>query len=225
MLSQKDENLPYEKFLSFGPEALTEAELLAIIIRTGTKASSSLDLAKQILELPKKQKGLLGLHELSLQDLMSVKGIGEVKAVKLKCITELSKRLSKANAKKGLQFTNPSSIAAYYMEMMRHLPYEQVILLLLDGKNHLIKEIILSKGTVNASLLSPRDVFQNALEYGAVYLLLIHNHPSGDATPSRQDLELTKRIKELSILMEIPLLDHIIIGDNTYSSLKEQKQC
>lgn len=225
MLSINDENLPYEKFLNLGPEALTEAELLAIIIRTGTKDFSSFDLAKQILELPKKQKGILGLHELSLQDLMSVKGIGKVKAVKIKCITELSKRLSKASAKKGLQFTNPSSIAAYYMETMRHLPYEQVILLLLDGKNHLIKEIVLSKGTVNASLLSPRDVFQKALEYGAVYLLLLHNHPSGDATPSRQDLELTKRIKELSVLMEIPLLDHIIIGDNTYSSLKEQKQC
>lgn len=214
--------LPYEKFIKFGPESLSEAELLAIIIRTGAIGISPIEISMNVLRLCNIEDGLLGLHQLSLQQLMEIKGIGEVKAVKIKCICELSKRIATSSSKKGLLFTSPSSIAKYYMEQMRHLQCEKVLLLLLDGKNKLIMDVCISQGTVNASLLSTREVFIQALQYHAVYLLLLHNHPSGDPTPSKQDIAITSKIKEASILMDIPLVDHIIIGDNEYTSLREK---
>ena len=210
---------PYEKFLAEGPEHLSEAELLAIIIRTGTKTVDSLQLAKQVLSLPKGQeKGLLGLRYLSVSDLCRVSGIGQVKAVKIKCLIELSRRLSMADS---LQFTRPETVADYYMERMRYMQTEEVILVMTDNKNRLICDRVLSKGTVNCSLMSPREVFLVALEYHAVHILLIHNHPSGDAAPSRQDIEITEHLARLCDMMQLPLLDHIIVGDGCYVSFKE----
>ena len=119
-------------------------------------------------------------------------------------------------------FNNPVIVADYYMERMRQLETEHIYLLLTDTKNRLIKEILLSKGTVNASIISPREIFIEALRYQAVHIILLHNHPSGDPTPSNQDVEITSRIKEVSHLMNIVLVDHIIIGDNRYTSLKEE---
>ena len=214
---------PYEKFLAEGPEHLSEAELLAIIIRTGTKTVDSLQLAKQVLSLPKGQeKGLLGLQYLSVSDLCRVSGIGQVKAVKIKCLIELSRRLSMADRRDRLQFTRPETVADYYMERMRYLQTEEVILVMTDNKNRLICDRVLSKGTVNCSLMSPREVFLVALEYHAVHILLIHNHPSGDPEPSREDVLLTRRVEEAGRVIGIPVLDHIIIGDGTYVSMKER---
>ena len=148
---------PYEKFLARGPEHLSEVELLAIIIRTGTKTMDSLQLAKQVLSLPKGQeKGLQGLQYLSVADLCRVSGIGEVKAVKIKCLIELSRRLAMADRRDRLQFTRPGTVADYYMERMRYLQTEEVILVMTDNKNRLICDRVLSKGTANCSLLSPR---------------------------------------------------------------------
>lgn len=213
---------PYEKFLALGPEALTEAELLAIIIRTGTKAMDSLGLARRILALPKGQeKGLLGLRYLSVRDLCQIPGIGEVKAVKIKCLTELSRRLAMADRRGRLQFTRPETVADYYMERMRYQQTEEVILAMTDNRNSLICDRVLSMGTVNASMVSPREVFLTALEYRAVHILLIHNHPSGDPTPSRQDIEITERLAGLCGLMQIPLLDHVIVGEGCYVSFRE----
>ena len=217
-----EEMKPYEKFLAEGPEHLSEAELLAIIIRTGTKTVDSLQLAKQVLSLPKGQeKGLLGLRYLSVSDLCRVSGIGQVKAVKIKCLIELSRRLSMADRRDRLQFTRPETVADYYMERMRYLQTEELILVMTDNKNRLICDRVLSKGTVNCSLMSPREVFLVALEYHAVHILLIHNHPSGDAAPSRQDIEITEHLARLCDMMQLPLLDHIIVGDGCYVSFKE----
>lgn len=217
------EELPYERFISYGPESLTEAELLAIILRTGTKGEDTVSIGKRILQLQgERYKGLLGLHHLSLEELMSIKGIGIVKAVRIKCIAELSKRMAAQTAGEKLQFTNPASVAAYYMEAMRHAETERTLLVLLNGRNYLLEEILLSQGTVNASLISTRDIFRHALRAQAVTMLLVHNHPSGNARPSSDDISITRRIKEASRLMDIEFLDHIILGDNAYTSLRQE---
>ena len=220
----QEEILPYEKFEKYGAASLTDAELLAIIIRTGTKDSDSVALGKQILKLGSNSgqaKGLLALQHLTLNQLMEVKGIGLVKAIRIKCVTEFSRRIAKETFKNGIRFDKPSTIADYYMEQLRHLEVEQVILVMTDGKNQFLNDCILSSGTVNMSLISPREIFLISLRMQAVHILLVHNHPSGDPTPSREDIEITKRIHEASQIMNIPLVDHIIIGDNTYMSLKE----
>lgn len=221
MKNLPQEERPYEKCLEKGPENLTEAELLAVIIRTGAKGSTSLELSRRVLELSG-QGGLIGLLHLSIPQLKEVHGIGTVKAVQLVCIGELSKRIWRTLISSQLVLDSPESIADYYMESMRHLEQEQTMLTMFNTKNMLIKDIVLSKGTVNASLVSPREVFLEALKYHAVYIVLVHNHPSGDPTPSKEDLLLTNRLKEAGCLIGIQLIDHIIIGDNRYISLKER---
>lgn len=217
------EGLPYEKFLKFGAEALTEAELLAIILRTGTRNIPALSLAEQILSLNKgKERGLNSLHHISLEELMELPGVGEVKAVKLKCVAELAVRMAREKAFPALRFDHPSTVADYFMEELRHEEKEKILLLLLDNKLQLIEKYMISWGTVNASLLSARDVFIKALSCRACYLMLLHNHPSGDPSPSRQDIAITCQIKEAGELMDIPLVDHIILGDGRYVSLKEE---
>lgn len=214
---------PYEKFLRLGAESLSEAELLAIILRTGTRNCPALGLAEKILNLPYgRQKGLNVLHHLSLSDLKSIDGIGEVKAVKIKSIAELAVRMSRERAEQCLNFHSPETVADYFMEELRHEEKEKILLLSLDNKLHLIEKYVLSIGTVNASLLSPRETFVQAFKCRASYIMLLHNHPSGEAQPSKQDLQITNKIKEAGKLVEIPLLDHIIIGDGCYTSLKEK---
>lgn len=215
-------NRPYERFLQEGPEVLSDAELLAIILRTGTKGEDTVSIGKKILDLSNgRNQGILGLNHLSIQELMSIRGIGEVKAVKIKCLAEFSKRMSKAQAMDSLHFDQPDTVAKYYMEQMRHLETEQIIVAMVDNKNALLHDLCISKGTIKASLISPREILIEALKYGAVYILLVHNHPSGDPTPSRQDCAVTSQLKEAAQLIEIPLLDHIIIGDQKYISFKQ----
>lgn len=215
--------LPYEKFLSQGPGALTEAELLAIILRTGTRNCSALELAQKVLLLVRgRDAGLNGLHHISLSELMEIPGIGEVKAVKIKCLTELAVRMASKRAEKALRFDTPKTVADFYMEKLRHQEKEIILLLLLDNKLNLIEEYLISMGTARASLLSAREVFIEALKCRACYLMLMHNHPSGDPHPSGQDIAITRKIKEAGELMDISLVDHIILGDNCYMSLKEE---
>ena len=217
-----EEEMPYEKFLRLGAGALTEAELLAIIIRTGTPRCTPVEIGRRILALPSvKAEGLNGLHQVSIKELMEINGIGEVKAVKIKCLAELSMRMAMAAAKKRLQFLNPPTVADYYLEKLRHERREQVLLLMLDNRNCLLREELLSIGTVTVSLLSPREVFVMALREKAVHIMLLHNHPSGNPTPSMDDIEVTESIKKIGQMIDIPLIDHIIIGDNKYMSFKE----
>ena len=223
MSAYKDkEAMPYERFLKFGPESLTDTELLAIILRTGTKEKNALELASDILHLQENMQGkLVGLHQLSLTQLQSIPGIGEVKAVKVKAIGELARRMAKQSLRKRFKFDSPDKLAEYYMESMRHYTTECVLLVMLDNKGHMLGEHIVSKGTVNASLISPREIFILALKHDASSVILIHNHPSGDPAPSKADRQITRQVYECGKLMNIPLIDHIIIGDHTYSSFKE----
>ena len=166
--------------------------------------------------------GLLGIHQFSFQSLMKLKGIGKVKAVQILCLSELAKRLSKASVEPRLRFSSSQSVAEYYMEDLRHRNQEVMKLLLLNSKAELIDETNISKGTVNASLVTPRELFVEALKKEAVSMILLHNHPSGDPTPSRDDILTTKRISECGLLIGIELLDHIIIGNNCYVSFQEE---
>lgn len=216
------QNLPYEKFVTYGGKSLTDAELLAIILRTGTKGVSAGQLGERVLsETSRNGNGLLGLHQISLHDLMQIEGIGEVKAVKLKAIAEISTRIAQAKARKTLCYHNPYSIAEFYMERFRHQNVEYILLIMFDSGMHVIGEHILSKGTVNASLLSPREVFIQAFKEQAAGIMILHNHPGGNPVPSDNDLQITERINEAGTLMDIPLIDHIILGDNSYFSFKE----
>lgn len=212
---------PYEKCLKQGAEALSDAELLAVLLRTGTKGENVLALAERLL-YQDGGAGLLGIHQFSFQSLMKLKGIGKVKAVQILCLSELAKRLSKASVEPRLRFSSSQSVAEYYMEDLRHRNQEVMKLLLLNSKAELIDETNISKGTVNASLITPRELFVEALKKEAVSMLLLHNHPSGDPTPSRDDILTTKRISECGLLIGIELLDHIIIGNNCYVSFQEE---
>jgi DNA repair protein RadC len=211
---------PYEKCKASGPSVLTDSELLAVFIRTGTREEDPIRIARRVLQQSGKD-GLVGLMQMNLRDLMSVKGIGEVKAIQLLCLTELSKRIARQQAAPHIQLDSPGSIAGYYMEQLRHEPQEQVWVCLFDTKCNLICDRMLSEGTVNASLISPREIFQYALKNGAVFFVLVHNHPSGDPTPSAEDVALTRRVADAGAIMNIRLMDHIIIGDRDYTSLKE----
>ncbi len=224
---QKKENgkiqlLPYDKFLKHGAQSLSDEELLAIILRTGTKGEDAVTLACRVLDVCGKQRGIEGLHHVTLAQLMEIGGIGEVKAVKLKAIAELSTRIANAKVKQDVCFRHPGDVAAAYMEQMRHLEKEHCVAVYVDGKDCRITDVRLSVGSLNCSLLSAREIFKQALQCNAYAVILLHNHPSGDPAPSREDIQLTQRLKEASDIMEIPLLDHIIIGDNTYISLREK---
>ena len=167
-------------------------------------------------------EGILGICHTSREELQKIPGIGKVKAMQILCIAELSKRLASAKVEDKISFHSPASIADYYMERMRHLSREEMILIFFNGKNKVIKELTVSVGTVNQTVASPRELFLEALRCEAVSVLMIHNHPSGDPTPSRQDILTTKRMKEAGEFLGIPLCDHIIIGDQTYLSFREE---
>ena len=213
---------PYEKCVSYGPEFLTDAELIACIIRSGTKEYTSVALAERLLNMRKGKDGLAGLCSLGFEELTDVSGIGTVKAVQILCVFELAKRMSRQQAKKALNFSEPESIADYYMEDFRHKEQENILLLLLDNKSNLLGEKVLFTGTVNASIVSPREIYLEALKFHAVGIILLHNHPSGDPTPSDADRRITRKIRDAGSLLDIPLLDHIIIGDKKYVSFHEQ---
>lgn len=217
-------SLPYERFMTFGPGSLTEEELLAIIIRTGTRTATPMEIAAKVLSIGgAREQGLNSLYHVSLQELMKIDGIGEVKAVKLKCLAELSRRMASDRTMKKLIFTEPETIAAHYMEQLCHEEKEQVLLISLNHRMKLVDETVISVGTVNSSLLSSRDIFIHALRQGAVNILILHNHPGGDPTPSGADLLITDKIRRAGQLLDIKLLDHIIIGDHSYVSFKEKK--
>lgn len=213
---------PYEKCEKYGVSSLSDVDLLAVIIRNGTRELNSIDLSRVLLNSHPVHKGLIGLSRLSLEELMKIKGIGRVKAIQILCILELAKRLSRQHAEDFLALDSPKSIADYFMEEMRHLEREVILLLLFNGKHKLIKSLTISQGTVNSSITTPREILTLALRHEAVYIVLLHNHPSGDATESTSDLKFTKDVNNACKLIGIELSDHIIIGDHCYTSLKEK---
>lgn len=213
---------PYEKCMAYGPGILTDSELLAVIIRTGTKGSDATDLAEKILSMSVQKNRLLCICHLDMQELMQVPGIGRVKAIQLLCIGELSKRIAKYKAADDLSFSDPCTISNYYMEQLRHEEQEYLICMMLDMKNHLLGEITVTKGTVNASLISTRELFIEAVKFHAVNIILVHNHPSGDPRPSKEDRKVTAKVRDAGNLMDINLMDHIIIGDKEYFSFRQE---
>lgn len=213
---------PYEKSYKYGVEILSDAELLAVILRTGSRQANALSTAYRILDAHPIHKGIVGLNYLTTEELEDISGVGKVKAIQMKCLAEISKRMAKASLKPFISFESPQSIADYFMENTRYLEKEYVYILMFDSKHKLLKDVRLSEGTVNSSLLSPREVFTTALKFDAVYIVLVHNHPSGDPSPSRQDIEITDRVSSAGRMIGIELSDHIILGNNCYVSLAER---
>ena len=211
---------PYEKFLTNGALGLSDAELLAVILRTGSKQKTVVKLAQDVL--CRGQWNLLNLYQLTLEELMEIPGIGQVKAIQLKCIAELAKRIAATSYRTNIEITEPVTIANYYMERLRHDTKEKLLLAMFDIKNRFIGDEVLSIGTVNSSLVSPREIYLRALQSQAIHIVLLHNHPSGDPTPSNEDVRTTIRVAECGRILGITLADHIIIGDNKYTSLREK---
>ena len=213
---------PYEKFLRYGAGQLSDEELLAVIIRTGTAGRDALALANEVLHHCGKSHGLAGLHHLEVSELTEIDGIGEVKAVKIKCIAELSRRIARQRVLYEDALTGPSAIAAYFMEDLRHLEYEKCMAVYLDSKCHILSEMTLSVGSINYTQIPVRELFKNAFRVNAAQIILLHNHPSGDPNPSKDDLHMTERIVNACKLIGLTLADHIVIGNNTYTSFREK---
>ena len=213
--------LPYDKFLSLGASGLSDADLLAIIIKTGTKDKSAVDIAQEILS--GRHGNLLNLYEMSYDELIQVSGIGQIKAIQLKAVAELSMRISKAKRARSIRMNTPVTIADYYMEQMRHLQQEVVICAYFDVKSRFLGDKFISKGSLSSSVVDISSVMRTALEKNASKIVLLHNHPSGDCTPSKDDIAVTDRLAEGSRIFSIELCDHIIIGDNEYYSFYENK--
>lgn len=212
---------PYEKCEREGAAVLTDAELLAVILGSGCRDKSSVMLADDVLSINGSENGLLNLKHVSFSELVSIEGIGRVKALKLLCIGELSSRIAKTRASRKLDFQSAVSVAAYYMEELRHLDQECAYLMLLDARDHLRKELLIAKGSMQHTAVSPREIFKAAIQHQACGLILVHNHPSGDPMPSSADLALTERLFRAGMDLGVCLRDHIIIGDNSYFSFLE----
>ena len=214
---------PYEKLEVLGPEFLSNAELLAIIIRTGSKDETSVALAQRVLSKYNGNAGLANFYNTSLEELKSVKGIGRVKALQIKAVMELSKRISASDFSENIVIiSSPDDASRLIMEKMRYLKKEVFKTILLNTKNHVIKQIDVSVGSLNSSIVHPREVFSEAVKVGCSGVILAHNHPSGDPEPSREDIETTKRLIEAGSILGIKVLDHIIIGDGRYLSMKSK---
>lgn len=213
---------PYEKLINYGAKALSDAELLAVVIKSGTPKLKSTEVAQKILQLNKYEKGLPGLYNLSIEQLKHIEGIGKVKAIQIIAILEFSKRLSTQQAIKEFKITSPSSIARIYMEEMRYFRQEHFKAVYLDNKNNIMGNRDITIGSINSTIVHPREVFTDAVKSSAASIIVLHNHPSGDPSPSVEDIEVTKRLLEAGKILGIYLLDHIVIGDGEYISLKEK---
>ena len=212
---------PYERCNRCGPQALTDAELIAIMLRSGTDKHSVLDIAYSVLGM-NGNNGISNLLYYTLDEYMSNSGIGKIKATQLVCMAEISKRIWRDEIrKKQVSFHKSSCCAAYYMQELRFLGQEELRAVFLDTRHRMIRDAIISRGTVDSSLVSIRDILIASLKASAVSIILIHNHPSGDPTPSSQDIKVTEAVSEGCRRIGIKLLDHIIIGDNSYYSFKE----
>ena len=212
---------PYEKLEIYGAESLSNAELLAIIIKTGTKEQSAVSIAQNILKLNEQaeQENLRFLQEMALEEFMKIKGIGKVKAIQLKAVCELTKRIARPINQKKPIIKTPKDVADMLIPELRYEKQEKVKVLILNSKNTVLKTYDVSLGGSNFAYIEPKDVLAEAIKMQAPKIILIHKHPSGDAKPSKGDYKVTDRIYEAAQLMGIQLLDHIIIGDGSYQSL------
>lgn len=204
---------PRERFLQYGKEALSDAELLAIILRTGTIQKNVVDMSNKLI----KKYSLEKLFECSLKELQEIKGIGPNKAMQILAISELGKRY--ANSKNPVKkISSAKDVFNYFHENLKNEKQENFYILILNNHNKIVKEELISKGILDTAILHPREVFKPAIKYSASKIILIHNHPSGNSKPSKEDLEITQILIESGNLLGIKILDHIIIGNGNYWS-------
>lgn len=213
------EERPRERMINEGPTSLSNQELLAILLRTGSKNESVMQLSNRLLQ---QFEGLKLLQEASIEEMTTIKGIGEAKAIMIQAALELGKRINRLQMDQRYVIRSPEDGANYVMEDMRFLSQEHFVCLYLNTKNQVLHRQTIFIGSLNASIVHPREVFKEAFRRSAASMICIHNHPSGDPTPSREDIEVTKRLVECGKMIGIELLDHIIIGDHKFVSLKEK---
>lgn len=211
---------PREKIFSSGVSSLSNTELVAVLIGSGTRESSALDLASRVLSAD--SSGILFLRDASPEELCTVKGIGAAKAAVLLAAAELGRRIMTAPRNRKISVSTPDETAALFMEDMRYLRKEHFRVLLLNVKNEIISLEDVSIGSISSSEAHPREVFADAVRRGAANVILVHNHPSGSPAPSMADIELTRRLEEAGRILGIQVLDHIIIGDGRFVSMKRE---
>jgi DNA repair protein RadC len=211
---------PREKLLLKGKTALTDAELLAILIRSGTPKQSAIDLAKQILSTV--DNNLVGLSRLTVSDLLQFKGIGDAKAITVVAALELGRRRRGAEAMQRKTIT--SSADAYEVLQMHigDIDYEQFAIIMLNQANQVLKVENISEGGITGTVVDPKRVFRTAINNNAINIILAHNHPSGSLKPSKNDLDLTQKLKKAGEYLQIMVLDHLILGDNKYISMADE---
>lgn len=222
MAAQKAGDSPRERLMEFGPSALRNDELLAIIFQSGSKGASALELAQRVLE---QSEGLFGLLDVTVQELMSIRGIGPAKALQVAACVEIGRRVVRKPIDQKRQFRCAEDAAEYVMDRMRHLKKEHFYILYLDTKHRLIGEEVVSVGSLDASIVHPREIFKSAVKRSASAILCMHNHPSGDPTPSPEDVAVTSRLCSAGKLLGIDVLDHIVVGDGRYVSLRAEGHC
>lgn len=210
---------PREKLQKEGAQALSVAELLAIIIKTGNRDTSALGLANSLLS--NSSNGIAGVMDMSIEEMKEIKGIGLAKAAQLTAAFELGRRALAFQAEKT-KITHPSDVCNYFINRMSHLKKEHFNILMLDNKNYIIEDHNVSIGSLNSAIVHPREVFKHAIKRSSASIILVHNHPSGNTDPSKEDIAITKRLVECGNIIGIDVLDHIIIGKDDYFSLKEK---
>ena len=215
------EERPREKLLAAGAAALSNTELLAVLLRTGVREGSVLRVAEEVLTLYR-EKGILAIAQMGARELSAIKGVGPAKAATILAAVELGRRLAMKEAARRMIVHGPADAAHYAMPRLRFESKEHFAVLLLNTKNHVLAMPVISVGTLSASIVHPREVFQAAISHAAASMILVHNHPSGDPTPSPEDIAVTRRMAEAGKVMDIPVLDHIILGDDKFISLKEK---
>ncbi len=213
------EERPRERLLKYGASQLSNQELIAILIGSGTKHESVMDVANRLLI---HFEGLKLLEEATIEEMTAIKGIGVAKGVTLLAAIELGRRIRQYVPEDRYIIRSPKDGANFVMESMRHLNQEHLIVLFLDTKNRIIHKQTIFIGSLNASIVHPREIFREAVKRSAASIICVHDHPSGDPTPSQEDIQVTKRLVEAGKIMGIELLDHIIIGNQKYVSLKEK---
>ena len=214
------EERPREKLVSYGPAVLSNAELLAILLRTGTRGESVLRMAERVLAYCK-DRGLASMVHMSVEELAKIHGLGPGKAATVLAAVELGRRLAIAEARVEI-IHGPEDVARFAMPHFRHETKEHFAVLLLNTKNHILAMPVISQGSLTASVVHPREVFEAAVRHSAASMILLHNHPSGDPSPSREDIAVTERLVKAGQIMDIPGLDHVIIGNDAFASLKEK---
>ncbi|MDZ5470815.1 DNA repair protein RadC (plasmid) [Bacillus sp. 31A1R] len=214
-----EEDRPRERFEKNGPESLSNHELIALLLRTGTKDESVLQLANRLLA---HFEGLRLLKDATLDEITEIKGIGKAKAIQVLAAVEIGRRVANLAYNDRYVIRSPEDGANYVMHDMRFLSQEHFVCIYLNTKNQVLHKKTVFIGSLNASIVHPREVFKEAFRRSAASIICAHNHPSGDPTPSREDIEVTKRLLECGKLLGIDLLDHIIIGENKFVSMKEK---